>query len=126
VCADPAAGFGQVISQNRTIKLAGRASGVSLTSLDLTSGGDQFWAIFMLDAPSGSPNAASHKLYQQRFAFDGTPAESQPNQLVVASAKSEIPIDWVTVGVMALLLVVILNTLVRRRAAMRDEEDREE
>jgi len=90
-----------------------RASGLS--DADVTVAGDQIWLVYRT-----SPS----KLFQQRFNLDGSPSDDQPTQVNYLRANNNAGRgDWMTIGAMTMLTLLILVALLRRRAATRGDDD---
>lgn len=85
--------------------------------LDLTVAGDQIWVLFQ----------SEQKRYQQRLGLDGSESESAPVQISAVASRSELPKEhWFTIGIMTVLTLLILSTLLRRRAQAPPEDENDE
>lgn len=99
--------------EGKFIKLMLSGAAPRAADMDLTVAGDQVRLFFRRDG----------KLYEQRYAFDGSPTQ-QPLELNIEPVRSEDPMNnWVTIAVMAVLTILILNVLMRRRTANREEDE---
>ena len=66
------------------------------------------------------------KLFQQRFNLDGSRADDQATLVNYLRANNTSGRgDWMTIGAMTMLTLLILVALLRRRAAAKGEDDGE-
>ena len=107
VWADTTGGQGEIWTPNRSIKLP-EIKGIEVGDADVTVAGDQIWLVYRNN---------QGKLFQQRFNLDGS-APEQPSAVVSKRPPSmNSHSDWITIGVMTMLMFLILSALLRRRAA---------
>jgi hypothetical protein len=116
VWADVEGSLGEIWTPARVIKLPAIA-GIGLGDADVTVAGDQIWLVY---------RTSQGKLFQQRFNLDGSRADDQPTQVVwLKPGDANGRGDWMTIGAMTMLTLLILIALLRRRAAAKGEDDGE-
>jgi hypothetical protein len=114
VWADVEGSLGEIWTPSRVRKLPPIA-GIGLGDADVTVAGDQLWLVYRT-----SPS----KLFQQRFNLDVSPSDDQPTPVNYNRANNNAGRgDWMTIGAMTMLTLLILVALLRRRAAAKGDED---
>ncbi len=111
----PNAGVGGIWTSNAVVELALGGEAPAAREMDLTIGGEQIRLLYRKDGG----------LYEQRYAFNGSP-DGPAAELKVEQANAR-RMEWVTIAVLAVVCVLVLNALLRRRAAMakaNEERDR--
>ncbi|HEV8377226.1 MAG TPA: hypothetical protein VGP99_00125 [Tepidisphaeraceae bacterium] len=114
--ADVEGSLGEIWTPNRVIKLPAIA-GIGLGDADVTVAGDTIWLVYRTN---------QRKLFQQRFNLDGSRADDKPTEVnYLKAGDSSARGDWMTIGAMTMLTLLILIALLRRRAAAKGEDDSE-
>ena len=118
IWADVEGSLGEIWTPNRVIKLP-EIPGIGLGDADVTVAGDTIWLVYRTN---------QGKVFQQRFNLDGTRADDAAAPVAYVKAGSEgARNDWMTIGAMTLLTLLILIALLRRRAvAQKDDEGESE
>lgn len=107
-------GVGLLRSGDRSTPLTLAGPAPSPQDLDLTVVGDQFRLYFRRDA----------KLYEQRYTSEGA-ADGEPALVSWTRPQIQPPIHWLT-AVMAVMAVLLISSLLRRRNAARDQDQRQD
>jgi len=116
IWAEGDSGLGLIWTANRNIKLP-EVGGVAVGDADVTVAGDQIWVVY---------RNSQGKLFQQRFNLDGLPADEKATPVVwLKAGDANGRGDWMTIGAMTMLTLLILIALLRRRAAAKGEDDGE-
>ena len=116
VWADIEGSLGEIWTPNRTIPLPAIA-GIGLGDADVTIAGDQIWLVYRTN---------QGKLFQQRFNLDGSRADDQPKAVDFLKASTlGGRADWMTIGAMTMLTLLILIALLKRRAATQKDDEGE-
>ena len=116
IWADVEGSLGEIWTPTRVIKLPGIA-GIALGDADVTVAGDMIWLVYRTN---------QGKLFQQRFNLDGSRADDQATLVNYLRANNTSGRgDWMTIGAMTMLTLLILVALLRRRAAAKGEDDGE-
>jgi hypothetical protein len=116
VWADVEGSLGEIWTPNRTIPLPAIA-GIGLGDADVTVAGDQIWLVYRTN---------QGKLFQQRFNLDGSRADDQAKVVDFQKASTLAGrADWMTIGAMTMLTLLILIALLKRRAATQKDDDGE-
>jgi hypothetical protein len=109
-----AEGVGQFYFGDRAVPLKLTGPNPRTENIDLTVVGDQIRLYFRRDG----------KLYEQRYSSDGV-VDGEPALVNWSRPQLQPPIHWLT-AVMAVLVVLLISTLLRRRSATRDPEQRQD
>ena len=116
VWADVEGSLGEIWTPTRVSKLPA-IPGIALGDADVTVAGDQIWLVYRTN---------QGKLFQQRFNLDGSRADDQATAVVYLKAgNGNGRGDWMQIGAMTMLTLLILIALLRRRAAAKGDDDGE-
>jgi hypothetical protein len=86
----------------------------SWNDMDLAAAADHLTLVFIRDS----------RTWEQRFGLDGRP---QGSPLEIRRRRPDTPLsDWTTIAIMAIVTVLILNAILRRRNAARDQDRSDE
>lgn len=111
VWVDTAAGLGEIWTvDDQRVPLAFPGVGLSPGDVDVTVG-EQVLVAY---------RTADGKLLNQRYELKGGTISGAPAELTYTDPHRP-EMNWITISVMAVLTALILSTLMRRRAATRDE-----
>jgi hypothetical protein len=99
------------LRDNRYVKLSLSGPPPRWGDVDVTVVGDQIRLFFKRDG----------RLLEQRYGFDGAPS-GHANELRPIKLRAEGQVDnWVMIAVMAIVTILILNVLMRRRTTTRED-----
>ena len=109
---------GDIWTPDGTFRLSFTNSGPipSANDMDVTFAGDELRLVFRRD----------NELYEKSYGRGGSENPAGLAKINASNRTTQPPIQWVTTAIMAVFTVLIISTLLRRRAADREESrDRE-
>jgi len=107
--------LGEIWTPSRVIKLPSIA-GIGLGDADVTVAGDQIWLVYRTN---------QGKLFQQRFNLMARGRRSAHAGELSQAGNGAGRGDWMTIGAMTVLTLLILVALLRKRAAAQKDDEGE-
>jgi hypothetical protein len=116
IWADVEGSLGEIWTPSGVIKLPAIA-GIALGDADVTVAGDTIWLVYRTN---------QGKLFQQRFNLDGSHSDDKATEVnFLRITNNGARSDWMTIGAMTMLTLLILIALLKRRAAAQKDDEGE-
>ena len=117
---EPSEGLGTIWTPDGTFKLGLKEGGAlpNPKEVDVTHAGDEFKVVFRRE------QNGTAKLYEKSYSSGGS-HEGDLKEIAWTTASAQPPIHWVTTIIMTIFTVLIISTVLRRRAAEREGDGRE-
>ena len=116
---EPTEGLGTIWTPDVTFKLGLKEGGAlpNPKDVDVAHAGHEFRVVFRRE------QGGTAKMYEKPFSKDG--GEGDLKEIAWTTASAQPPIHWVTTIIMTIFTVLIISTVLRRRAAEREGDGRE-